>query len=154
MTLQYPVTVTLEVSTLLSTYCTLLARAALLRIERAESDAYWSSECGRIRSDAMWCGEQDADAEQRGRAKVRQIVDRLEGMTAKAMHHEAAAAAIGAAIKAAGYSLPRVEHHELTQSELLTTVIQHDSWIAEIRAELRETVTDGLLPVRPTVFDR
>ena len=141
-TIQYPVTVTLEASTLLSHYCTLLARAALLRIQRAEADAYWSSECGRIRSNSMWCGEQDA------------VYSRLEGLTGKAMHHEAAAAAIGAAIKAAGYSLPRVEHHELTKSELLTTVIQHESWIAEVRAELREIVTDGLLPVRPIVFNR
>lgn len=142
MTLQYPVTVTLECSTLASHYCTLLARAALLRIQRAEADAYWSSEFGRIRANSLHCGEQDA------------VSERLDRMTRQAEVHEAAAAAIGAAIKAAGYSLPRVEHHELTQSEMLTTVIQHESWIAEIRAELREIVTDGLLPVRPIVFNR
>jgi len=142
MTLQYPVTVTLECGTLASTYVTLLARAALLRIERAEADAYWASECGRIRSNSMYCGEQDA------------VRDRLDRVTRQAEWREAEADAIGAAITAAGYSLPKVEHHELTKSELLTHVIQHESWIAEIRAVLREIVTDGLLPVRPTVFNR
>lgn len=142
MTLQYPVTVTLECSTLASHYCTLLARAALLRIQRAEADAYWSSECGRIRANSLHCGEQDAAS------------DRLDQLTRQAKWHEKAADAIGAAITAAGYTLPRVEHHELTKSELLTHVIQHEAWIAEIRAELREIVTDGLLPVRPIAFNR
>ena len=142
MTLQYPVTVTLEVSTLLSTYCTLLARAALLRIQRAESDAYWSSECGRARSNAMYCGEQDA------------VGDRLDRMISQAESHEAAAAAIGAAISAAGFPLPKVIHHDLTLSGLLDHVIHNEAHLAEIRAELREIVNDGLLPVRPTKFPR
>lgn len=141
-TIQYPVTVTLEVSTLASTYCTLLARAALLRIERAGADAYWSSECGRARSNAMHCGEQDA------------VRDRLDRMISQAESHETAASAIGAAISAAGFALPKVIHHDLTLSELLDHVIHSESYLAEIRAELREIVNDGLLPVRPTVFPR
>lgn len=139
MTAEYPVTVTLEVSTLLSTYCTLLARAALLRIERAEADAYWSSECGRIRSNSMWCGEQDA------------VYSRLEGLTGQAMYHEAAAESIGAAITAAGYTIPKVVYHELVRSELLDHVIHSESHLAEIRAELREIVTRGLCHTLPSI---
>ena len=37
-----------------------LAHAALRRIALARSEAYWESPAGRERSNAMWCGEQDA----------------------------------------------------------------------------------------------
>ena len=130
-TIQYPVTVTLEASTLLCHYCTLLARAALLRIKRAEAGAYWSSECGRIRAASLYCGEQDA------------ITDRLEGMTSEAESLESAAAAIGAAISAAGYPLPVVVHHNLTLSDLLDDAIDHPAHMAEVRSDLESIVRSG-----------
>jgi len=132
MTLQHPVTVTLDVSALLSTYCTLLARAALLRIERAEADAYWASEAGLIRSNQMRCGEQDA------------VFCRLDGLTSQAEWNESAAATIAAAITAAGYTIPKVIYHELVSLDLLNTVISHKSTLATVREGLREIVTRGL----------
>lgn len=141
-TLPSPVTVTLEQSTLVAHYCTLLARAALIRIERAEADAYWSSECGRRRSNTLHCGEQDA------------VQDRLDRMTFQAEWYEMEADVIGTNLAAAGYPLPQFDHHEVTKSELLTCVIKDQSWIAEIRAVLRQVVSDGMLVVRPTKFNR
>jgi len=132
MTLQYPVTVTLEASTLLSHYCTLLARAALLRIERAESDAYWSSECGRARSNAMYCGEQDA------------IGARRESLTSTAAAFEATAASIAAALDAAGFRAPRVLNHEmLLENAVLDSIIHHHDYLANIREELRDIIATG-----------
>lgn len=130
-TIQYPVTVTLEASTLLAQYVTLLARAALLRIKRAEADAYWASDEGQARSNAMYCGEQDA------------VSDRLDGMTSEAESIEAAAAVIGAAISAAGYPLPRVYQHELTLSDVLCHAIACGNYIKSVRNELGEIVASG-----------
>ncbi len=141
-TIQYPVTVTLEASTLLAHYCTLLARAALIRIHRAEVKAYWASDCGQAKLAAMHCGEQDT------------VSERLAAMTSEAESCESAASAIGAAISAAGYPLPVVVHHNLTRSDLLDHMIDSGAYLSEIRAELRHIVNDGRLPVRSTVFPR
>ena len=131
-TIQYPVTVTLEASTLLSHYCTLLARAALLRIERAEASAYWSSECGRARSNSMYCGEQDA------------VRDRLDSLTSTAEAFEATAASIAAALDAAGFRAPRVLNHELMLvNGALDSLIHHHEYLANIRDELRDVIATG-----------
>jgi hypothetical protein len=131
-TIQYPVTVTLEASALLSQYCTLLARAALLRIERAEADAYWSSECGRARRNTMYCGEQDA------------VSDRLDRLTSTAEAFEATAASIAAALDAAGFRAPRVLNHEmLLESAVLDSIIHHHDYLANIREDLRDIIATG-----------
>lgn len=131
-TIQYPVTVTLEASTLLSNYCTLLARSALLRIERAEADAYWSSECGRARSNAMHCGQQDA------------VGARLESLTSTAEAFEATAASIAAALDAAGFRAPRLLNHEmLLDSSVVDSIIHHHDYLANIREDLRDIIATG-----------
>jgi len=131
-TIQYPVTVTLDASTMLAHYCTLLARAALLRIERAEADAYWSSECGRARSNAMHCGQQDA------------VGARLDSLTSTAKAFEATAASIAAALDGAGFRAPRVLHHEmLLDSSVLDCIIRHPDYLANIREDLRDIIATG-----------
>ena len=128
----YNVTVTLEASALLSQYCTLLARAALLRLDRAEADAYWSSECGRARSNSMWCGEQDA------------VSARLDGLVATAEAYESTAASIAAALDGAGFRAPRVMSHAmLLDSSVLDSIIRHPDYLANIRDDLRDIVATG-----------
>lgn len=131
-TIQYPVTVTLEASTLLAHYCTLLARAALLRLDRAEADAYWSSECGRARSNAMHCGQQDA------------VGARLDGLVATAEAFEATAASIAAALDGAGFRAPRVMSHAmLLDSSVLDSIIHHHDYLANVREDLRDIIATG-----------
>lgn len=128
----YNVTVTLEASALLSHYCTLLARAALLRIERAEADSYWSSERGQARRNSMWCGEQDA------------VSARLDGLTSTAEAYESTAASIAAALDGAGFRAPRVLHHEMVlDSSVLDCIIRHPDYLANIREDLRDIIATG-----------
>jgi hypothetical protein len=128
-------TVTLDFITLRSQYVTLLARAAMLRIERARSDAYWASDSGRARSAAMYCGEQDA------------LATRLANITEEAEDMERAAAAIAEAIHADSpcYPMPRVFQHELTLSEVLRDAIGSPEYIETVLVELREIAMTGKL---------
>ena len=128
-------TVTLDFITLRSQYVTLLARAALLRIDRARADAYWASDSGQARSAAMYCGEQDA------------LATRLENLTSEAEDMERAAAAIAEAIHADSpcYAMPRVFQHEMTLSEVLPCTIGSPEYLATVREELREIVMTGKL---------
>lgn len=83
--------VTLPVWTLQTLRVRALATAALVSLDLARRDAYWSSEAGRARSASMWCGEQDA------------VGDRLEALRARIEAEQATADALAAAITAAGY---------------------------------------------------
>jgi hypothetical protein len=129
------ITVTLDIFTLRSQYITLLARAALLRIERAKADAYWASDEGRARSNAMYCGEQDA------------VGARLDDLTSEAERMERAANAIINAIWAEwpAAPAPRVAAVELVKSPLLPFVISRPDYLAEVREELREVIASGRL---------
>jgi hypothetical protein len=129
------VTVTLDFITLRSQYITLLARAALLRIERAKADAYWASEEGRARSNSMYCGEQDA------------LAVRLDDLIGEAERMERAANAIINAIWAEwpAFAAPRVSAVELVKSPILPFVISRPDYLAEVREELREVIASGRL---------
>lgn len=70
-----------------------LAHAALRRIALARSEAYWESPAGRERSNAMWCGEQDALCAER--EDIRRGIE----------EEEAVAQSIADAITAVGYSV-------------------------------------------------
>lgn len=70
-----------------------LAHAALGRIELARITAYWRSPEGRARSNAMWCGEQDAVGAER------------EAMQHDIDGEEEIAQSMADAIVAAGYSV-------------------------------------------------
>ena len=70
-----------------------LAHAALRRIALARSEAYWESPAGRERSNAMWCGEQDALCAER--EDIRRGIE----------EEEAVAQSIADAITAAGHTL-------------------------------------------------
>jgi hypothetical protein len=83
--------VTLPVWTLQTLRVRALATAALVSLDLARRDAYWSSEAGRARSASMWCGEQDA------------VGDRLDALRARIADEQATADALAAAITAAGY---------------------------------------------------
>ena len=128
-------TVTLDFITLRSQYITLLARAALLRIERARADAYWACDSGQARSAAMYCGEQDA------------LATRLENLTSEAERMERAANAIINAIWSEwpAAPAPRVPAVELVNSPILPFVISRPDYLAEVREELREVIASGRL---------
>lgn len=83
--------VTLPVWTLQSLRVRALATAALVALDLARREAYWSSEAGRARSASMWCGEQDA------------VSDRLDALRTRIADEQATADALAAAITAAGY---------------------------------------------------
>jgi hypothetical protein len=93
-------TVTLPVWTLQDLRVRALATAALVALDLARREAYWSSPEGRAASDRMWCGEQDAAS------------DRLDALRARIADEQATAGALAAAITAAGYQplAPSMDH--------------------------------------------
>ena len=69
-----------------------LATAAVARLERMHSIGMSRTEAGRIASNAMWCGEQDAQA------------DRWEALEARAADAFARAEELERVIRAAGFT--------------------------------------------------
>ena len=118
--------VTLPVWTLQTLRVRALATAALVALDLARREAYWSSEAGRARSASMWCGEQDA------------VGDRLDALRARIEAEQATADALAAAITAAGCS-PLTHLNPVTALEMVlheANAVQHFAGVpgAAIRA--------------------